>query len=57
VLTHCGSVDKLAPGVEKRGDLSEGFGRKFVDGYEGILGVLRLPPDIRDPRNRVIDLR
>jgi hypothetical protein len=47
--TDYGSGDKLARGFEKRGDQSEGFRREFVDGYEGILDVLHLLPDIRDP--------
>jgi hypothetical protein len=57
VLTDCGSVDQLTSRFEKCGDQGEGFRRKFVGRCEGILGVLRFPPDIWDPRNRIVDLR
>jgi hypothetical protein len=57
VVTDCGSVSKLASRSEKRGDQSEGFRGKLVDGRERIPDVLRFPADIQDPRNRIIDLR
>jgi len=42
---------------KKCGDQSEDFRRESVDGREGVFDVLRLLLDIRDPRNRIIDLQ
>ena len=41
---------------EKLGDQTDDFGRKSVDGHEGVLDVHRLLMDVQDSRNRITDL-